>query len=131
MLSSSGYKHHPFKVKSDCFPHKKTSWENHHIVPCSAKLLTTHRRQSCRGGKGGTGWSEVKRETLHIQNRSGGGGCWVTMVGIIPLYMLHEAEDLGTRQGFLGGSVIKNPPHKTGDTGSIPGRGRSHIPQKN
>ena len=53
------------------------------------------------------------------------------MVGIIPLYMLHEAEDLGTRQGFLGGSVIKNPPHKTGDTGSIPGRGRSHIPQKN
>ena len=67
-----------------------------------------------------------------MQNRSGGGAlCWVIMVGIIPLYMLHEAEDLGTRKGFLGSSVIKNPPYKTGDTGSIPGRGRSHIPQNN
>lgn len=33
-----------------------------------------------------------------MQNKSGGGGtlCCVTMVGIILLYMLHEAEDLGT-----------------------------------
>lgn len=38
------------------------------------KLLTTHRRQSCWGGKGGTGWSEEKRGTLHMQNKSGGGG---------------------------------------------------------
>ena len=68
-----------------------------------------------------------------MQNRSGGAGalCWVTMVGIIPLYMLHEPEDLGTRQGFLGGPVIKNPPYKAGDTGSVAGRGRSHIPQNN
>ena len=31
--------------------------------------------------------------------------------------------------GFPGGSVVKNPPAKagdTGDTGSIPGSGRSH-----
>ena len=27
--------------------------------------------------------------------------------------------------GFLGGSVIKNPPTNKGDTGSIPGSGRS------
>ena len=133
ILSSSGYRHYRFKVKSDCFPHMKTWCENNHIAHCSAKLLTTHRRQSCQGGKGGAGWSEVKRETLHMQNRSGGGGalCWVTVVGIILLYKPHEAEDLGTRRGFLGGPVIKNPPYKTGDTGSVPGRGRSHIPQNN
>ena len=27
--------------------------------------------------------------------------------------------------GFLGGSVVKNPPANAGDTGSIPGLGRS------
>lgn len=98
ILPSNGYKHHPFKVKSDYFPHMKTSCQNHHTPHCSAKLLTTHRRQSCWGGKGGTGWSEEKRGTLHMQNKSGGGGalCCITMVGIILLYMLHEAEDLGT-----------------------------------
>ena len=98
ILPSNGYKHHPFKVKSDRFPYMKTSCQNHHIPHCSAQLLTTHRKQSCWGGKEGKGWSEEKRGTLHMQNKSGGGGalCWVTMVGIIPLYMLHEAEDLGT-----------------------------------
>ena len=27
--------------------------------------------------------------------------------------------------GFLGGSVVKNPPADTGDVGSLPGLGRS------
>jgi len=27
--------------------------------------------------------------------------------------------------GFLGGSVVKNPPAKVGDVGSIPGLGRT------
>ena len=31
--------------------------------------------------------------------------------------------------GFPGGAVVKNPPANAGDTGSIPGSGRSHIPQ--
>ena len=75
ILPANGYKHYPFKVKSDCFPHMKTSCQNHHIPHCSAKLLTTHRRQSCWGGKGGTGWSEEKRGTLHMQNKSGAGLC--------------------------------------------------------
>ena len=30
-------------------------------------------------------------------------------------------------QGFPGGSVVKNPPANTGDTGLIPGVGKSHI----
>ena len=30
--------------------------------------------------------------------------------------------------GFPGGTVVKNPPANAGDTGSIPGPGRSHMP---
>ena len=30
-----------------------------------------------------------------------------------------------------GGAVVKNPPANTGDTGSIPGPGRSHVPWSN
>ena len=33
--------------------------------------------------------------------------------------------------GFPGGSLVKNPPANAGDTGSIPGPGRSHMPQSN
>ena len=32
---------------------------------------------------------------------------------------------------FPGGVVIKNPPANAGDTSSIPGLGRSHMPQSN
>ena len=31
-------------------------------------------------------------------------------------------------RGFPGGSVDKNPPANPGDTGLIPGSGRSHMP---
>ena len=30
---------------------------------------------------------------------------------------------------FPGGAVVKNPPANAGDTGSIPGPGRSHMPR--
>ena len=33
--------------------------------------------------------------------------------------------------GFLGGSVVKNPPPNAGDTGSIPVSGISHMLQRN
>ena len=32
---------------------------------------------------------------------------------------------------FAGGAVVKNPPASAGDTGSIPGLGRSHMPRSN
>ena len=32
---------------------------------------------------------------------------------------------------FSGGTVVKNPPANSGDMGSIPGTGRSHMPQSN
>ena len=31
--------------------------------------------------------------------------------------------------GFLGGTVVKNPPANAGDTGSSPGAGGSHMPR--
>ena len=32
---------------------------------------------------------------------------------------------------FPGGAVVKNPSANAGDMGSIPGPGRSHMPQSN
>ena len=32
-----------------------------------------------------------------------------------------------TNGGFLGGSVVKNPPANAGDRSLIPGLGRSHM----
>ena len=32
---------------------------------------------------------------------------------------------------FPGGTVVKNPPANTQDTGSSPGPGRSHMPRSN
>ena len=34
-------------------------------------------------------------------------------------------------RGFPGGAVVENPPANAGDTGSIPGPGRSHMPWSN
>ena len=34
-------------------------------------------------------------------------------------------------EGFPGGAVVKNPPANSGDTGSSPGPGRSHMPRSN
>ena len=34
-------------------------------------------------------------------------------------------------KGSPGGTVVKNPPANAGDTGSIPGPGRSHMPRSN
>ena len=34
-------------------------------------------------------------------------------------------------EDFPGGPVVKNPPANAGDTGSIPGLGRFHMPQGN
>ena len=38
---------------------------------------------------------------------------------------------LKQNQGFPGSSAVKNLPAKAGDTGSIPGLGRPHMPQGN
>ena len=38
---------------------------------------------------------------------------------------------INKKWGFLGGSVVKNPPSNAGDTDSIPGLGGSHLPWSN
>ena len=43
----------------------------------------------------------------------------------LPTLRLYENRD------FPGGTVVKNPPANAGDTGSIPGPGRSHMPWSN
>ena len=35
------------------------------------------------------------------------------------------------KRGFPGGAVEKNLPANAGDTGSIPGPGKSHMPRSN
>ena len=38
-------------------------------------------------------------------------------------------QDKTVRRGFPGGTVVRNPPAKAGDTGSGPGPGGSHMPR--
>ena len=45
------------------------------------------------------------------------------------MYILLEFFKKEKKLGFLGGSVIKNLPANSGDTGLIPGLKRSHMPQ--
>ena len=42
-----------------------------------------------------------------------------------------KEESKMTRKGFPGGAVVENPPANSGDTGSSPGLGRSHMPRSN
>ena len=50
------------------------------------------------------------------------------------LKVKEDSEKAGLKlniQGFPGGSVVKNPPASTGNSGSTPGLGRFHMPQSN
>ena len=40
-------------------------------------------------------------------------------------------EEFSILGGFPGGAVVKNPPANAGDTGSIPGLGRSRMSRSN
>ena len=44
------------------------------------------------------------------------------------LNILYSRKSAGN---FPGGALVKNPPANAGDRGSIPGLGRSHMPQSN
>ena len=39
--------------------------------------------------------------------------------------------DIKIKEGFPGGAVVENLPANSGDTGSSPGLGRSHMPRSN
>ena len=42
-----------------------------------------------------------------------------------------DISEIDSVRGFPGGAVVENPPANAGDTGSIPGPGRSHMPRSN
>ena len=44
---------------------------------------------------------------------------------------IRERQVKKKARDFPGGAVDKNPPANAGDKGSIPGRGRSHMPRSN
>ena len=44
---------------------------------------------------------------------------------------IEKQDQLNLVADFPGGAVVKNPPANAGDTGSIPGPGRSHMPWSN
>ena len=49
----------------------------------------------------------------------------------IHLVMRKKNEQNFLNLGFPGGLVVKNLPANAGDMGSIPGLGKSHMPQSN
>ena len=48
---------------------------------------------------------------------------------IIGSWMIKKKK--GNQRDFPGGTVVKNLPANAGGMGSIPGLGRSHMPQSN
>ena len=58
--------------------------------------------------------------------------CSSTDDWIKEVWYIHRMEynlALRKKEGFPGGAVVKNPPANAGDTGLIPGPGRSHMPR--
>ena len=47
------------------------------------------------------------------------------------LIIERNANQNHSERDFPGGTVVKNLPANAGDMGSIPGPGRSHMPQSN
>ena len=57
---------------------------------------------------------------------------WKTSKGCLGYKVLMESVNQKLSPwDFPGGTVVKNLPANAGDTGSIPGLGRSHVPQSN
>ena len=46
-------------------------------------------------------------------------------------YFLQTINIKSKGEGFLGGSVVRNPPVNAGGVGSVSGLGRSHMPWSN
>ena len=56
------------------------------------------------------------------------GAWWAAVYGVVQSWTRLKQLSSSSRihMGFPGGSVVKNPPAKAGNVGSIPGSGRSH-----
>ena len=58
-------------------------------------------------------------------------GEWISKLWYSYTEKYNSAIKMNSLSDFPGGVVFKNPPASAGDTGSIPGPGRSHMPQSN
>ena len=67
-----------------------------------------------------------QKSALHIFNTWSFDGTRKTP----KFFYIFETQKYNVRD-FPGGAVVKNPPANAGDTGSIPGPERSHMPQSN
>ena len=67
-------------------------------------------------GSGGSANGSPQFDPQGQAQRWGAGFCRTLGADITPVL-----------PGFPGGSVVKNPPATAEDTGSVPGRGRSHM----
>ena len=54
---------------------------------------------------------------------------WLLLRTIFLKEQMHQIKT--SDWGFPGGAVVKNPPANTGNIGSVPGPGRSHMLQSN
>ena len=66
--------------------------------------------------------TRLKRLSSSSATKMGGNRSWAWAAGVWSVVL---NGGVGQTRGFLGGSVVKNPPANAGDTGSIPGLGRS------
>ena len=99
-------------------------WERHKI----AKRI----RHIHIGDSAGEVWKYCrgKNESLVNKKQDQQNGDIYLMVGFI-IQFSSMFKILHNPWGFPGGSVVKNLPANAGDTGLIPGPGRSHMPWSN
>ena len=80
-------------------------------------------------------WNDmVTYPALGESRQQGNGWLWLARSGSRPGAGILLAESQGEKnfcEDFPGGSEVENPPASAGDTGSIPGLERSHMPQGN
>ena len=63
-----------------------------------------------------------QKTTFFTKSYTAGG---TTQISNVKCYLYQQ------KKSFQGGSEVKEPPANAGDTGSMPGLGRSHMPQSN
>ena len=74
-----------------------------------------------------THWGKIF--TTHISDKE-----FISTIHREPLYINNKKTNNLIKMGkldFSGVRVVKNPPANAGDTGSIPGPGRSHMLRSN
>lgn len=71
----------------------------------------------------------MQMEIFEDMQTTGCEGCWMGMWH--RMGGGHEQGFETVKEGFPGGSVLKNLPAHTGITDSVPDPGRSHLPWRN